>query len=297
MMVFDIDSFLDAWDEVRRAISERYYKIYDGVLARYRDIRDSFTTSAPAVQENTVELPATRVPEGVTVYAVGDVHGRADLLKQLRDKIVEDAASLRGEDQRFAIVFLGDYVDRGFQSRAVIDFLLSDAFEGFETRFLKGNHEEALVKFLRDSSFGPRWAEYGGVETLVSYNVQPPRSRERMEEWEDARLQLAETLPQEHRFFLEQLEVCLVLGDYTFVHAGLRPGKTLEEQDEKDLLWIRDDFLYDKRAFEGVIVHGHTPISSPYRDHRRIGVDTGAYMSGRLTAVRLRGEEVSFLST
>ena len=150
---------------------------------------------------------------------------------------------------------------------------------------------------MSDSSFGPNWAQFGGIETLVSYNVQPPRGRDRLEEWEAARQDLVEKMPHEHLLFLERLELCLVLGDYTFVHAGLRPGKPLEQQSPKDLLWIRDDFLFDPEPLDGVVVHGHTPTNHEYRDYRRIGVDTGAYLSGRLTAVRLHEDKVDFIST
>ena len=247
-------------------------------------------------QDKSHPIPVTHVPEGVIVYAVGDVHGRLDLLQKLVEQIRVDAEPYL-EDHKCAVVFLGDYIDRGFQSRGVIDFLLGDALRGFEVRHLKGNHEEALLRFLSDSSFGPQWAQFGGIETLVSYNVQPPRGRERLEEWEAARQDLVEKMPHEHLLFLERLELCLVLGDYTFVHAGLRPGKSLEQQSPKDLLWIRDDFLFDDEPFEGIIVHGHTPTNHEYRDYRRIGVDTGAYLSGRLTAVRLHEDKVEFIST
>ena len=135
-----------------------------------------------------------RVPPGRRVYAIGDIHGRADLLTRLMQDLREDIAS--GEYQgRPVLVFLGDYVDRGFQSREVIDVLLSDLVSPFETYFLKGNHEAALIQFLRDPSIGPRWAEYGGAETLVSYGIQPPRARTSLEEWMLASEALNEALP------------------------------------------------------------------------------------------------------
>lgn len=244
-----------------------------------------------------VPLTESRVPNGVRVYAVGDVHGRADLLKKLMEKIKQDVADSADPDTRNAIVFLGDYVDRGFQSKQVIDLLTSEDYAEFDMRFLRGNHEDTFLEFLMNSGVGPRWAQYGGIETLVSYNVQPPRGRDNFDGWEQARLDLIANMGLKHRSFLENLEVCLVLGDYVFVHAGLRPGKTLEEQTEKDLLWIRDDFLYHKEAFDKVVVHGHTPVSEPHRDFRRISVDTGAYMSSKLTAARLFEDKVDFIST
>ena len=296
-MGFGFGSIIDAWYDARRVVLERYFDTRDEVALRYHALRDMIRTHKPTSRIEYIEPPITRVPEGVTVYAIGDVHGRADLLRKLTDMILEDASRQEDPNHRHAVVFLGDYIDRGFQSREVIDLLVSDVFNGFETRFLKGNHEEALQTFLIDSSMGPKWANFGGIETLVSYNVQPPRSRESLEEWERARQSLVQQMPDLHRDFLDNLELCLVLGDYAFVHAGLRPGRPLEEQSESDLLWIRDEFLNDSRPFENIVVHGHTPIDTPHRDYRRIGVDTGAYMSGQLSAVRLCGEDVSFLST
>lgn len=296
-MVFGFGSIIDAWYEARRFVLERYYETRDFVLARYQAAYSAFFERKTEVKVEYIEPPPTRVPDGVTVYAIGDIHGRADLLRKLSDKIIEDASRQENPQHRHAVVFLGDYVDRGFQSREVIELLLGDLFNGFETRFLKGNHEEALLTFLTDASMGPKWANFGGIETLVSYNIQPPRSRENLEDWEKARQALVECMPMSHRTFLENLELCLVLGDYAFVHAGLRPGRALEEQSERDLLWIREEFLADVRSFENIVVHGHTPINEPHRDYRRIGVDTGAYMSGKLTAVRLCGEDVSFIST
>ena len=296
-MAFGIGSLIDAWYDARRIILERYYVARDEVAARYASLRQKTVIRKREPMVQFVEPPITRVPEGVTVYAVGDIHGRADLLIKLAHQILEDASHQTDPNHRHAIVFLGDYIDRGFQSKEVIDLLLSDMFAGFETRFLKGNHEEALSTFLVDASMGPKWANFGGIETLVSYNVQPPRGRESLEEWEYARQELIRNMPDNHQSFLENLELCLVLGDYAFVHAGLRPGRALEEQTERDILWIREEFLNDARPFENIIVHGHTPIGDPHRDHRRIGVDTGAYMSGRLTAVRLCGDEVSFITT
>ncbi len=235
------------------------------------------------------------VPSGRRVYAVGDIHGRADLLERLLDDLDQDLAHGSFEG-RPILVFLGDYVDRGFQSKAVLDLLLTDRLSGFETYFLKGNHEAAMLQFLQDPSIGPRWAEYGGVETLVSYNVQPPRTRTNLEEWELASEQLNAAMSDGHKHFLHNLDLSVRIGDYLFVHAGVRPGVALDQQTERDLLWIREDFLQDRRQCEAVIVHGHTPTSAPFRDSRRIGIDTGAYLSGRLTAVRLEGDTVEFLT-
>jgi serine/threonine protein phosphatase 1 len=237
-----------------------------------------------------------QVPPGRRVYAVGDVHGRADLLAKLVAELHRDVAE-GGFEGRPILVFLGDYIDRGFQSREVINILMSPALSQFETYFLKGNHEAAMLQFLTDPTIGPRWGEFGGVETLVSYGVKPPRVRTSMEEWTRVSEELNALLPAEHRQFLINLDLSVRIGDYVFVHAGLRPGVPLEQQTEHDILWIRDEFLDDRRLFGPVVVHGHTPAAAPYRDGRRIGIDTGAYLSGKLTAARFEHDRVDFLTT
>jgi serine/threonine protein phosphatase 1 len=240
--------------------------------------------------------PPAQIPSGRRVYAVGDIHGRADLLIRLMQDLREDTA--RGEYLgRPILIFLGDYIDRGFQSKEVIDFLLSDIVSPFETYFLKGNHEAAMIQFLSDPSIGPRWAEYGGAETLVSYGVQPPRTRTSMDEWKQASASLNAALPPQHFDFLSRLDLSVRVGDYLFVHAGVRPAVPLDMQTEQDLLWIREEFLGDRRELDAVIVHGHTPERKPYRDARRIGLDTGAYLSGRLTAARFEHDNVEFIVT
>lgn len=243
-----------------------------------------------------VPVTVSRVPAGRRIYAVGDIHGRADLLKGLIEELAEDAS--HGDyEGRPILIFLGDYVDRGFQSKDVIDVLLGESLSRFETYFLKGNHEAAMIQFLSDPSIGPRWAEYGGVETLVSYGIRPPRARINMEEWTRVSEEFQAALPAEHRQFLGNLDLSVRIGDYVFVHAGVRPGMPLDQQTEQDLLWIRDDFLNDRHYLGAVIVHGHTPVQHPYRDGRRIGIDTGAYLSGRLTAARFEHESVEFIMT
>ena len=240
--------------------------------------------------------PPPTVPEGRRVYAVGDIHGRADLLERLLLDIHKDALGGSFRD-RPILVFLGDYIDRGFQSKDVIDLLLGDLVSPFETYFLKGNHEAAMLQFLAEPEIGPRWAEFGGAETLVSYGVRPPRMRTSKEEWAIASEELNRVLPPEHLDFLLRLQLSVRIGDYLFVHAGVRPGVDLAEQSENDLLWIREEFLNDKRPLEAVVVHGHTPAPRPHRDSRRVGIDTGAYLSGRLTAARFEHDSVDFMST
>ena len=240
--------------------------------------------------------PPAQVPEGRRIYAIGDIHGRADLLEKLLKDLQADALNGSYNGQPI-LIFLGDYVDRGLQSKEVIDVLLGDLVSPFETYFLKGNHEAAMLQFLREPSAGPRWAEFGGAETLASYGVRTPRSRMAGEEWSLASAELARVLPPEHLRFLTTLQVSVRMGDYLFVHAGVRPGVELDRQSEYDLLWIRDDFLNDKRPLGVTVVHGHTPASKPHKDPRRVGLDTGAYLSGRLTAARFEHDSVEFFST
>ena len=228
---------------------------------------------------------------GRLVYAVGDVHGRLDVLGPLLRDIAEDALAER-PDHRPLLVFLGDYVDRGPDSRGVIDLILQmQAWQKFEVRALKGNHEEALLQFLDEPAFGATWLEHGGAATLASYGVQPPAQRTDPQAWKPVRDAFAEALPAEHLAFYQDLELMITEGDYAFVHAGVRPGVALADQAERDLLWIRQEFLAERGRFEKVIVHGHTPMETPQLTPTRLGVDTGAYATGVLTAVRLHHEE------
>lgn len=236
--------------------------------------------------------PAT--PPDTAVWAVGDIHGRLDLLEPLVEAIREDAA--RCPAARKVVVFLGDYIDRGPDSRGVVR-LLADLPQdtGVEWRFLKGNHEETLLAFLEDPALGPQWCEYGGDAALASWGFNPPALRHRAEGWAHLSADLDHALTPRERAFLTGLETIIVLGDYCFVHAGLRPGVALEDQAEEDMLWIRRTFLDSDAGFEKVVVHGHTPTREVHVDHRRIGADTKAYDSGVLTAIRLEGRDRSQL--
>jgi serine/threonine protein phosphatase 1 len=242
-----------------------------------------------------VRAPATpRVPEGSEVWAVGDIHGRHDLLKPLVEAIRADLGVR--DASRKVVVFLGDYVDRGAASRDVIRYLAAlRAQEGIEWRFLKGNHEETMVKFLDDPSVGAQWCEYGGAATLRSYGLHEPAMKHRAEAWQRLSSDLEHKLGADERAFLSDLELWMEAGDYFFSHAGARPGVPLDRQSADDLLWIRGLFLRSEVEFEKVVVHGHTPTAEVHADRRRIGIDTRAYESGVLSALRLRGEERSIL--
>jgi len=223
-------------------------------------------------------------------YAVGDIHGRLDLLSPLLREIALDAQASHPK-RRPLLIFLGDYVDRGPDSRGVVDAILKiEAAGAFEVAPLKGNHEDALLQFLADPQIAASWMEHGGAATLASYGVQPAAVRSDADSWSKVRDAFEAALPADHRAFYERLELMHVVGDYAFVHAGVRPGVSLEDQAEHDLLWIRKEFLGNAGPFDKVIVHGHTPSEEPQFVGNRLGLDTGAYATGVLSAVRLQGE-------
>ncbi|HEY9217552.1 MAG TPA: metallophosphoesterase [Phenylobacterium sp.] len=218
------------------------------------------------------------------MYAVGDVHGRADLNGALLEALVRDAEGC-SESLR-TIVYLGDYVDRGPSSRQVVDQLLElGRSSNLQTVTLRGNHDAQLLAFLDDPTEGATFARYGGLETLRSYGAWPGTS------WPETRDALRSALPPGHLAFFQQLRSSFVCGDYFFAHAGARPGVRLDVQSDEDLMLIRGDFLSASEPFEKVVVHGHTPELDATFDGRRLGLDTGAYATGKLTAVRLRGQE------
>ncbi len=235
------------------------------------------------------------LPEGMRIYAIGDVHGRDDLLARLLDQIEADASSVSAE--RNILIFLGDYVDRGLQSKAVLERLCGDLIPGFERVFLKGNHEQAMLQFLQDAAFGKTWKYYGGLETLHSYGITELTRTDDPAAFEYARERFAAVLPDTHFRFLTSLALSAEFGGYFFAHAGVRPGVPLDRQIEEDLLWIREGFLDSARTFGKIVVHGHTPSEEVVIRSNRIGVDTGAYMTGVLTALVLEGTSRRFVQT
>jgi serine/threonine protein phosphatase 1 len=221
-------------------------------------------------------------------YAIGDIHGRGDLLEPLIDLIKKDIAEDGLSGERPVLVFLGDYIDRGPSSRAVVDQIIGlKADPNLEVKTLKGNHEEALLLFLQGAEFGRTWINHGGANTLSSYQIQPPNSRSAAEEFERARAALHEAMGPRQLAFFRALEPYHQQDDYVFVHAGIRWGIAIEKQSEQDLLWIRKGFLEVDERSDYVVVHGHTPAERPFLGNGRIGIDTGAYATGVLTAVRL----------
>ncbi len=240
--------------------------------------------------------PTARVPEGLRVYAIGDIHGRVDLLRHLHRRILDDAARAPA-GTRFTAVYLGDYVDRGEHSREVIDLLLDRPLEGFEAVYLKGNHDHSFLTFLDDESVGPGWFVYGGDATIRSYGASAPASMPLNQRLAYVQQALRRTVPEPHRVFLERLQLSRSIGDYLFVHAGIRPGCPLDEQAPEDLLWIRDEFLASRADHGKVVVHGHSMSRRPQVRRNRIGIDTGAYRSDVLTCLVLNGSARRFLDT
>jgi serine/threonine protein phosphatase 1 len=240
---------------------------------------------------------AARIADGVAIYAIGDIHGRLDLLTDLLAQVAADAER-HPEDQKRQLVFLGDYIDRGTESRGVIDALLCPGWPGFSRIFLMGNHEDAMLEFLDEKADGVAWLTYGGLETLLSYGIAIRRLPTTVESAAELRETLRAAVPQGHVDFLRRCALSHAEGDYVFVHAGVRPGRPLEQQDQRDLLWIRDEFLRAPGALPGkVVVHGHTICDTPQDLGHRIDIDTGAFVSGRLTCLVLRGTARRFLAT
>ena len=237
-----------------------------------------------------------RVPDGIRVYAIGDVHGRMDLLRALEAKIVADAAACASRCRNL-LVYLGDYVDRGFDSRKVLDHLCSEPADGFDRVMLLGNHDAWLRDFLAGEPVGESWLRFGGDATLLSYGVPLALDRSAPERLEDARERLLAAVPASHLRLLDELELVLPFGDYLFCHAGIRPGVPLANQVEDDLIWIREPFLSWTGDAGKVVVHGHTVEDVPAVRRNRIGIDTGACFTGNLTCLVLEGADHRFLST
>jgi serine/threonine protein phosphatase 1 len=229
-----------------------------------------------------------RLPDGVRVYAISDIHGCAHLLEQMLGVIDADVA--HSKPHRAIEVFMGDYIDRGPDSRSTIDLLIRRARRG-NAVFLKGNHEAFLDEVLRDPSRIADWLQVGGLQTLMSYGLSPSSSPDDEEQRALVR-GLARAMPPLHREFLKRLRLTFTCGDFFFVHAGVRPGTPLSEQREADLLWIREQFLHSKKNFGKYVVHGHTPVRSAEILANRANIDTGAYATGNLTLLSIQGSSM-----
>jgi serine/threonine protein phosphatase 1 len=229
-----------------------------------------------------------QVDPGRRIYAVGDVHGRADLLAEVFSRIDSDMKS-RPTSQSDEI-FLGDYIDRGPDSRQVIELLIARE-RRTGTVFLKGNHEELACRIFADPAVLSEWRDLGGTNTLLSYGVK----RIPFDDPLEIARAFRQAMPATHYEFLHHLAPSFTCGDFLFVHAGVRPGIPLSQQSEHDLLWIRDDFLLHDGQFGKIVVHGHTPVDQPDIRPNRINIDTGAYATGRLTCLVLEHDNMRFL--
>ncbi len=236
-----------------------------------------------------------RAPENSRLYAIGDIHGRLDLLHRLHRQILDDAKDAR--DKRKVIIYVGDYVDRGPDSFGVIDSLINEPLEGFEHHFLKGNHEDLLISFLKAGTGADMWLGNGGRHTLESYGIDLWGPDFLHDDFPSLRAQLKTALPEDHLGFLDGLAPYHREGDYLFVHAGIQPGRALEEQSEFDMMWIREEFLNSDADHGFVVVHGHSSRAEPDQHANRIGIDTGAWRSNRLTALVLEADGRRFLQT
>ncbi|WP_205648874.1 metallophosphoesterase family protein [Acuticoccus kandeliae] len=233
---------------------------------------------------------SVELPPGQRVYAIGDIHGRIDLLHKMMDAIAADIAA-RPVDN-VTEIFIGDYVDRGDDSKDVIDFLCLPPLDGRKRICLIGNHEDAMLSGLHDGSSIHRWLAFGAEATFRSYGIEP-----RQHARNPAALQplLQSVMPPEHIAFLNGLKVSHSIGNVLFVHAGIRPGVPIDRQNRQDMIWIRDEFLSYRKPLPMHVVHGHTPVSAPEHLPWRTNVDTGAVYGGSLTAAVLEGNEVGFI--
>lgn len=234
-------------------------------------------------------------PPGTRIYAVGDIHGRADLLTRLHQMIRDDAAA--APVKRSVLIHLGDYVDRGEESQRVIEMLLDYPLPRFDVVNLCGNHEAMMLDFLDDVSVAMAWMANGGAATMYSYGVRYGDAITSEERFVEMQRDFRAAFPRRHRDFLAALPATHVEGDYLFVHAGIRPGVPIEQQSRDDLLWIRDEFLMSTADHGCCVVHGHSIVLEPEVRTNRIAIDTGAYYSNRLTCLVLEGDTQRFLHT
>jgi serine/threonine protein phosphatase 1 len=232
---------------------------------------------------------AASLPRSTRVYAVGDIHGRADLLDETIARIDED---LDRRPVKHAIeVYLGDYVDRGPDSKSVVDLLTVRLVQNGAV-CLRGNHEALMEAFLQDPAGFQAWRQLGALQTLASYGISP-----RSEAGTIAGLHrsFVKLFPRTHELFLQCLRDSFRCGDFFFVHAGIRPGVPIESQDSSDMLWIRDEFLNSQQDHGVFVVHGHTPVPHPDIHHNRVNIDTGAWRSGTLTCIAIEGSSILVL--
>jgi len=236
-----------------------------------------------------------RVPDKMRVYAIGDVHGRADLLQQMLQMIAQDMKDI--DQELCSCVFLGDYLNRGPATKGVIETLVSRPMAPARHTFLRGNHEQVLLGFLNDPGGLAQFLRYGGSATLASYGIEVFDARGRLRADRELHRAFLDALPESHLKFFRELILYSVIGDYLFVHAGIRPGVALDNQQPADLVSIREPFLSFEGELPYVVVHGHTRVSEPEIRAARIAIDTGAFKTGRLTCLVLEQDQRRFLMT
>jgi serine/threonine protein phosphatase 1 len=239
----------------------------------------------------TIEFKHARGPDKLRVYAIGDVHGRLDLLQEMHRRIhVENEKSSPFD---WVIVHLGDYVDRGPESRGVINFLIDGQRKNHRILALAGNHDSGFLEFLDTGDRYGLFARYGGRQTALSYGVNIDFGND--QSIASGREALKAAVPPAHIDFLRRLPRSMIFGDFFFCHAGIRPAVELERQNPEDLIWIRSEFLDSTRLHSKVIIHGHTPATEVEIRPNRVNLDTGAYASGRLSAIIIDGNNKAFL--
>jgi serine/threonine protein phosphatase 1 len=244
---------------------------------------------------DVLNYPSPEAPETTTVYAVGDIHGRLDLLQAIDGLIAEDIAAR--PSRRPTVCHLGDYIDRGPQSAQVIEYLSTTVNASLSRVFLKGNHEDRMLEFLaKPAAHGASWLHFGGREALASYGVSIG-DEVLAGDWDRVRDQLQARLPATHLAFLRTLRLAFVWRGYVFVHAGLSPDRPMSAQDPHDLMWIKEPFQSSTRQWPRRIVHGHVVGPQPVFRANRIGIDTGASRSGRLTCLVLSDGAPRILQT
>lgn len=230
-------------------------------------------------------------PDGMRLYAIGDVHGRLDLLRAMHGRI--RAELMRDKPADWRIIHLGDYVDRGPDASGVLAFLAERIAQDSRVVALAGNHDVNFRAFLDDGDTTGLFSRFGGIDTARSYGVKADFSNPAAAE--KSRAALAAVVPSAHKTFIEGMPRSIAFGDFFFCHAGIRPGVALADQDPDDLIWIREPFLNHAGLHEKVVVHGHTPQSEAEIMANRVNLDTLAYASGRLTAFVVEGREKQLL--
>ena len=232
---------------------------------------------------------AASTPADTRIYAVGDIHGRADLLSEIIARIDDDIR--RRPIAHTVEVYLGDSIDRGPDASTVLDLL---AFRLVANRAvcLRGNHEAVMEGFLQDPAILPHWLQLGGLQTLASYGIE---LHDGTEAPAAVHRRFVDAFPREHELVMRCLRNQFSCGDFLFVHAGIRPDVPIEHQDPNDLIWIRDEFLNSTQRHERFVVHGHTPVPHPDIRPNRINIDTAAWRTGTLTCIAIEGSTILFL--